>query len=89
MATIYDFTVNDIEGKPVKLDRFKGKVQVNGAQAHPLWKWLTSEAPGFLGTEAIKWNFTKFLVDRNGRVVARFAPNDTPEALEDDVAKAL
>ena len=159
MATIYDFTVDDIEGKPVRLDRFKGKVllvvntaskcgftpqykglealyrkyrdrglevlgfpcnqfgaqepgseqeiatfcqtnydvtfpmfakiDVNGDATAPLYRHLKHEKPGLLGTEAIKWNFTKFLVDRNGRVVARFAPNDTPEALEDDVAKAL
>ena len=159
MATIYDFTVDDIEGKPVKLDRFKGKVllvvntaskcgftpqykglealyrkyhdrglevlgfpcnqfgaqepgseqeiatfcqtnydvtfpmfakiDVNGDATAPLYRYLKHESPGLLGTEAIKWNFTKFLVDRDGRVVARFAPNDTPEALEDDVAKAL
>ncbi len=159
MATIYDFTVDDIEGKPVKLDRFKGKVllvvntaskcgvtpqykglealyrkyhdrglevlgfpcnqfgaqepgseqeiatfcqtnydvtfpmfakiDVNGDATAPLYRHLKHEKPGLLGTEAIKWNFTKFLVDRDGRVVARFAPNDTPEALEDDVAKAL
>jgi glutathione peroxidase len=159
MATIYDFTVADIEGKPVKLDRFKGKVllvvntaskcgftpqykglealyrkyhdrgleilgfpcnqfgaqepgseqeiatfcqtnydvtfpmfakiDVNGDATAPLYRYLKHEKPGLLGTEAIKWNFTKFLVDRDGRVVARFAPNDTPEALEDDVAKAL
>ena len=159
MATIYDFTVDDIEGKPVKLDRFKGKVllvvntaskcgftpqykglealyrkyhdrglevlgfpcnqfgaqepgseqeiatfcqtnydvtfpmfakiDVNGDATAPLYRHLKHEKPGLLGTEAIKWNFTKFLVDRDGRVVARFAPNDTPEALEDDVAKLL
>ena len=159
MGSIYDFTVDDIEGKPVKLDRFKGKVllvvntaskcgftpqykglealyrkyhdrglevlgfpcnqfgaqepgseqeiatfcqtnydvtfpmfakiDVNGDATAPLYRYLKHEKPGLLGTEAIKWNFTKFLVDRDGRVVARFAPNDTPEALEDDVAKAL
>ncbi|MGE5170895.1 MAG: glutathione peroxidase [Rudaea sp.] len=159
MATIYDFTVDDIEGKPVRLDRFKGKVllvvntaskcgftpqykglealyrkyhdrgleilgfpcnqfgaqepgneqeiatfcqtnydvtfpmfakiDVNGDATAPLYRYLKHERPGLLGTEAIKWNFTKFLVDRDGRVVARFAPNDTPESLEDDVAKAL
>ena len=159
MGSIYDFTVDDIEGKPVKLDRYKGKVllvvntaskcgftpqykglealyrkyherglevlgfpcnqfgaqepgseqeiatfcqtnydvtfpmfakiDVNGDATAPLYRYLKHEKPGLLGTEAIKWNFTKFLVDRDGRVVARFAPNDTPEALEDDVAKAL
>jgi glutathione peroxidase len=66
-----------------------GKVQVNGAQAHPLWQWLKSQAPGLLGSEAIKWNFTKFLVGRDGRVIKRYAPNDTPESLRQDIEKAL
>jgi glutathione peroxidase len=65
------------------------KVQVNGAGAHPLWQWLKAEAPGVLGTEAIKWNFTKFLVGRDGRVKKRYAPNDAPEALRADIEKAL
>ena len=159
MATLYDFTVDDIEGHPVSLDRYKGKVllvvntaskcgftpqykglealyrkyrerglevlgfpcnqfgaqepgseqeiatfcetnydvtfpmfakvDVNGDAAAPLYRYLKREKPGLLGTEAIKWNFTKFLVDRNGSVVARYAPNDTPESLEADVEKAL
>jgi len=159
MATIYDFTVDDIEGHPVKLDRYKDKVllvvntaskcgftpqykglealyrkykdqglevlgfpcnqfgsqepgneqeiatfcetnyditfpmfrkvDVNGEGAAPVYRYLKSAKPGVLGTEAIKWNFTKFLVDRGGNVVARFAPNDTPESIERDVAKAL
>ena len=54
------------------------KVEVNGAKAHPLWQWLKKEKPGLLGMEAIKWNFTKFLLDRNGKVVKRYAPTDTP-----------
>jgi glutathione peroxidase len=65
------------------------KIEVNGANAHPLYRYLKGEAKGLLGSEAIKWNFTKFLIDRNGNVVARYAPNDTPESLEADVAKAL
>jgi glutathione peroxidase len=65
------------------------KIDVNGDAAAPLYRYLKREKPGLLGTEAIKWNFTKFLVDRNGGVVARYAPNDTPESLEADVAKAL
>ena len=159
MASIYDFTVSDIHGKPVKLDRYRNKVMlvvntasqcgftpqykglealyeklhgkgleilgfpcnqfgeqepgdekeiakfcelnygvtfplfakvdVNGETAAPVYKYLKAEKPGLLGSEAIKWNFTKFLVDRNGGVVARYAPNDTPESLEADVAKAL
>jgi glutathione peroxidase len=65
------------------------KVDVNGAAAHPLWKWLTAEAPGILGTKSIKWNFTKFLVGKDGRVVKRYAPNDTPESLRADIEAAL
>ena len=65
------------------------KVDVNGAQAHPLWKWLKAQAPGLLGTEAIKWNFTKFLVGKNGRVLQRYAPNDAPDSLRKDIEAAL
>ena len=65
------------------------KVDVNGEQAHPLWQWLTGEAPGLLGSKAIKWNFTKFLVGRDGQVVKRYAPTDTPEALRKDIEAAL
>jgi len=159
MTTFHDFTVDDIGGKPVNLDRYKGKVvlvvntaskcgftpqykglealyrkykdqglevlgfpcnqfgaqepgseqeiatfcetnydvtfplfrkvDVNGDSAAPVYKFLKSAKPGLLGTEAIKWNFTKFLVDRSGKVLERFAPNDTPESIERDVAKAL
>jgi len=159
MASLYDFTVDDIHGKPVKLDRYKGKVllivntasecgftpqykgletlyeklhdkgleilgfpcnqfgaqepgseaaiaqfcevnygvtfplfakvDVNGAAAAPVYKYLKSEKPGLLGSEAIKWNFTKFLVDRKGKVIARYAPNDTPESLAPDIEKQL
>jgi glutathione peroxidase len=159
MTTLHDFTVDDIHGKPVKLDRYKGKVvlvvntaskcgftpqykglealyekykgkglevlgfpcnqfgeqepgtaeeieqfcelnygvtfpmfskiDVNGAKAAPVYRYLKSAKPGLLGTEAIKWNFTKFLVDRGGQVIARFAPNETPEAIAGDIEKAL
>ena len=65
------------------------KVEVNGALAHPLWQWLKAQAPGVLGTEAIKWNFTKFLVGRDGKVLRRYAPSDTPESLRADIEKAL
>jgi len=65
------------------------KVQVNGAQAHPLWQWLKAQAPGLLGSEGIKWNFTKFLVGRDGTVLKRYAPNDTPESIRKDIEKAL
>ena len=159
MASIYDFTVKDIHGKPVKLDRYRGKVMlivntasecgftpqykgleamyeklhdkglevlgfpcnqfggqepggekeiaqfcelnfgvtfpmfakvdVNGDGAAPLYKFLKAEKRGLLGSEAIKWNFTKFLVDRDGNVVKRYAPNDTPESIAKDIEKAL
>jgi glutathione peroxidase len=159
MATLYDFTVKDIGGKSVPLDRYKGKVllvvntaskcgftpqyegleklykkysvkglevlgfpcnqfgaqepgneteiaqfcdlnfgvtfpmfakvDVNGDAAAPVYKYLKSAKPGLLGTEAIKWNFTKFLVDRKGKVVARFAPNDAPESIAGDIEKLL
>jgi len=159
MASIYDFTVKDIEGKEVKLDHYRGKVMlvvntasqcgftpqykglealyekfhgkglevlgfpcnqfggqepgdekeiaqfcelnygvtfplfakvdVNGEHAAPVYKYLKSAKPGLLGSEAIKWNFTKFLVDREGNVVKRYAPNDTPEAIAGDIQKSL
>jgi glutathione peroxidase len=159
MATVHDFTVNDLHGKPVSLDRYKGevllivnvasecgftpqykgleglqkkyhdrgfevlgfpcnqfggqepgsaaeierfcelnygvtfpmfeKVDVNGDAAAPLYRHLKSAKKGLLGTEAIKWNFTKFLVDRDGAVVARYAPNDTPESIQPDIEKQL
>jgi glutathione peroxidase len=159
MASVHDFTVNDIHGKPVALDRYKGevllivnvasqcgftpqykglealyekfhgkglevlgfpcnqfggqepgdeaeiaqfcelnygvtfplfaKVDVNGEHAAPVYKYLKSAKPGVLGSEAIKWNFTKFLVDRDGNVVKRYAPNDTPESIAGDIQKSL
>ena len=159
MASIYDFSVDDIKGKPVKLDKYKdkvllivntaskcgftpqykglealyekyrgkgleilgfpcnqfgaqepgtekeiaafcelnygvtfpmfAKVDVNGKGAAPVFNYLKAEKPGLLGSEAIKWNFTKFLVDRKGRVLARYAPNDTPESMAGDIEKAL
>jgi glutathione peroxidase len=159
MASIYDFSVADIHGKPVQLDRYRdrvllivntaskcgftpqykglealyqkfhakgleilgfpcnqfgaqepgsddeiaqfcelnygvtfplfAKVEVNGAQTAPLYKYLKAEKPGLLGSEAIKWNFTKFLVDRKGAVLARYAPNDTPESIAGDILKEL
>ena len=61
------------------------KIEVNGANAHPLFKVLKAAAPGLLGTERIKWNFTKFLIDREGRVVKRYAPADRPEAIAKDI----
>ena len=159
MATLYDITVDDIHGKPVKLSRYKGKVllivntaskcgftpqfkglealygklhgkgleilgfpcnqfgaqepgseaeieqfcelnygvtfpmfakvDVNGESASPLYKHLKSSKKGMLGSEGIKWNFTKFLVDREGNVVERYAPQTEPKALEADIGKLL
>lgn len=159
MPSIYDFTVEDITGKQVKLDKYRGKamlivntaskcgftpqykglealyeklhgkgleilgfpcnqfggqepgtdteiaqfcelnygvtfpmfakVDVNGGDAAPLFKYLKAEQPGVLGIEAIKWNFTKFLVDRDGKVVHRFAPKDAPEDIAGDIQKVL
>jgi len=65
------------------------KVDVNGDKAHPLWKFLKTEKSGLLGMSGIKWNFTKFLVDKHGNVVKRYAPTDTPEKIEKDLAAVL
>ncbi|MEW5879209.1 MAG: glutathione peroxidase [Pseudomonadota bacterium] len=65
------------------------KVDVNGENAHPLFKYLTSAKPGLLGSEAIKWNFTKFLIGRDGKVIARYAPTTKPEDIAADIEKAL
>ncbi len=65
------------------------KIEVNGDNAHPLFKWLKSEAPGLLGSEAIKWNFTKFLVGKDGRVLKRYASMDAPDKLTKDIEAAI
>lgn len=65
------------------------KVEVNGNLAHPLFQWLKVNAPGILGSEGIKWNFTKFLVGTDGRVITRYAPNTAPDAIAGDIEKAL
>jgi glutathione peroxidase len=65
------------------------KIDVNGNQAHPLFQWLKQQAPGLLGSEGIKWNFTKFLVGRDGQVIKRFASLDKPASLADDIEQAL
>ena len=65
------------------------KVNVNGAEAHPLYQWLCAEAPGLLGSKAIKWNFTKFLVGRDGRALKRYASMDKPEKIAQDIEAAL
>src|SRR5580658_11348944 len=62
-----------------------GKIDVNGPQTHPLYAWLKGEKKGILGTQGIKWNFTKFLIDREGKVASRFAPTATPQSLESAV----
>ncbi|KKC27112.1 glutathione peroxidase [Sphingomonas sp. SRS2] len=77
-ATTYD----------VKFPMF-AKVEVNGPNAHPLYAWLKSHAKGILGTEGIKWNFTKFLIDRNGGIVCRYAPTTKPEAIRGDIEELL
>ena len=159
MTTVYDFSAQHINGKPVELSKFKGKamlivntasacgftpqfagleelhkaygdkglvvlgfpcnqfgaqdsgsneeisefcqlnygvsfpmmekIEVNGSGAHPLYQWLTAEAPGLLGTKAIKWNFTKFLIGKDGTVIKRYAPTDTPASLAKDIEAAL
>src|SRR5690606_37916584 len=65
------------------------KVDVNGEDASPLFDWLKKEAPGLMGSKAIKWNFTKFLIDREGKVVRRYAPTDKPEAIAKDIEALL
>ena len=65
------------------------KIDVNGSKAHPLYEWLKQQKSGLLGIGAIKWNFTKFLVDREGNVVKRYAPTDKPESIAKDVEKLL
>ena len=65
------------------------KIDVNGPQAHPLYQFLQKAKPGFLGIKRIKWNFTKFLVDRQGNPIKRYAPGDKPEAIEDDIKRLL
>jgi len=65
------------------------KIEVNGDKADPLYDYLKAEKPGVLGTKGIKWNFTKFLIDKDGKVVARYAPTDKPESLAKDIEKLL
>ena len=65
------------------------KIDVNGSGAHPLYQWLSKEAPGLLGSKAIKWNFTKFLVGRDGQVIKRYAPTDTPKSMAQNIEAVL
>ena len=65
------------------------KIDVNGPATHPLYPWLKAERPGLLGSEGIKWNFTKFLIDRDGRIACRYAPTTKPEAIRSDVEELL
>jgi glutathione peroxidase len=73
---------------PVSFPLF-AKVEVNGGNTHPVYQHLKSAAPGVLGTEGVKWNFTKFLIDKSGKVVSRYAPTTTPKDLEADIEKLL
>ncbi|RXJ97507.1 glutathione peroxidase [Malaciobacter molluscorum] len=72
----------------VKFPMFS-KIDVNGDKTEPLYKYLKEQASGVLGTEAIKWNFTKFLIDKNGKVIERYSPSTTPKSLEKDIEKLL
>jgi glutathione peroxidase len=65
------------------------KIDVNGTRAHPLYAWLCAQAPGLLGSKAVKWNFTKFLVSKDGQVLRRYAPQDAPASLSADIEAAL
>ncbi|AZV59288.1 glutathione peroxidase [Peribacillus frigoritolerans] len=65
------------------------KVNVKGKEAHPLFSYLTENAPGVMGSKSIKWNFTKFLIDRNGNIVSRFAPKTKPLEMEEDIKKLI
>ena len=65
------------------------KIEVNGSEMHPLYAWLKTEAPGLLGSKAVKWNFTKFLVGRDGQVIRRYAPQEAPAKLAADIEVAL
>ena len=65
------------------------KVEVNGDGASPLYDWMKKEAPGLMGSKSVKWNFTKFLIDRDGKVVRRYGPTDAPASIEKDIAKLL
>jgi glutathione peroxidase len=84
-ATIADFCASNYH---VTFPLF-AKIEVNGDGAHPLYKFLKAQAPGLMGSQQIKWNFTKFLVDRSGRAVARHAPTTTPKALAADIEALL
>ena len=72
----------------VKFDMFS-KIDVNGENTHPLYKYLKENSKGILGTDAIKWNFTKFLVDKNGKVIKRYAPSTKPSEIEEDIVSLL
>ncbi|MEW4368573.1 glutathione peroxidase [Paenibacillus kandeliae] len=65
------------------------KINVNGSDAHPLFKYLSEQAPGILGSKAIKWNFTKFLIDGDGNPIKRYSPQTTPDKIEEDIRKQL
>ena len=92
-ASIIPYEAQDQVYLDIKSGRLDGtvadKVEVNGPNAHPLFEWLKEQAPGLLGSRAIKWNFTKFLVGKDGQVIRRYAPTDAPETLERDIEAAL
>lgn len=82
---INDFCINRFD---ISFPLFE-KIKVNGGEAHPLYQYLKAQAPGFLGFNSVKWNFTKFLVDKDGKVVGRYAPSIPPTSLGGDVRKLL
>lgn len=87
--TTYTFPIMLCPTRNVVLDPLFAKIDVNGDNAHPLFAFLKDQAPGIVGSKAIKWNFTKLLVDRKGKVVKRFSPQDTPESLREEIEQFL
>ena len=90
MSSIYDFEALSISGQPMALSSYRGQVMliVNGDSAHPLYKYLTAEAPGILESKGIKWNFTKFLIGKDGSVIKRYAPQDAPKKIVKEIEAA-
>ena len=91
MSSIYDFEALSISGQPMALSSYRGQVMliVNGDSAHPLYKYLNAEAPGILGSKGIKWNFTKFLIGKDGSVIKRYAPQDAPKKIVTEIEAVL
>ncbi len=94
MSSLHDFAANTLTGAEQPLDQYGvsfpmfARVDVNGADAHPVWRWLKGQQGGVLGS-TITWNFTKFVVGRDGQVIDRYGPRTTPAAIEADVERAL